>query len=195
MRMDRSQDRTAADVVNQLSEAELTDVLRRYGDERYAPRIARAIVRARAGHPIETTTELADIVRDAIPAPARRRGGHPARRTFQAIRIEVNSELDVLPAALDQAVDVLAPRGRVAVISYHSGEDRIVKNVLRQASTGGCTCPPGLPCTCGARPTLRLVRRGAWKPDDIEVAANRRAESARLRAAERLGDHDGPDAA
>jgi 16S rRNA (cytosine1402-N4)-methyltransferase len=195
MRMDRSQDRTAADVVNDLPEAELVSVLRRYGDERYAPRIARAIVHARAGHRIETTTELADLVRDAIPAPARRRGGHPARRTFQAIRIEVNSELEMLPAALDQAVDALAPGGRVAVISYHSGEDRIVKDALRQASTGGCTCPPGLPCACGARPTLRLVRRGAWRPDEIEVAANRRAESARLRAAEKLGDTDGPDAA
>jgi len=183
MRMDRSRPRTAADVVNGYDELALRRVLRQHGDERHAPRIARAIVAAR---PIATTTQLADVIRDAIPAPARRRGGHPAKRSFQAIRIEVNEELDVLPRALDQAVEALQPRGRCAVLAYHSGEDRIVKAKFRDAATGGCTCPPGLPCSCGATPVVRLLKRGAWKPDGDEVARNRRAESARLRAVEKL---------
>ena len=183
MRMDPDDTRTAADVVNSMPEADLARLLRTYGDERYAARIARAIVAAR---PIETTGRLADVVRDAIPAPARRRGGHPARRTFQAVRIEVNAELEVLPGALDAAVDLLAPGGRCVVLAYHSGEDRIVKERFRDAATGGCTCPPGLPCTCGARPLVRLLKRGAWKPSADEVAANPRAGSARLRAVEKL---------
>lgn len=190
MRMDRSRPTTAADVVNTYDEARLARVLRDYGDERYAHRIARAVVAAR---PLSTTAELAEVVRAAIPAPARRRGGHPARRAFQAIRIEVNQELDVLGPALDQAIDALRPHGRCVVLSYHSGEDRIVKERLRSAATGGCTCPPGLPCVCGARPRLRLLARGR-PPTPIEVARNRRAESARLRAAEKLGG-DGGDAA
>ena len=125
-------------------------------------------------------------MRDAIPAPARRRGGHPAKRTFQAIRIEVNRELEILPDAIDAAIDLTAPGGRVAVLSYHSGEDRIVKDRFRQAVTGGCTCPPGLPCVCEAVQTVRLLRPGAWKPTEAELRANPRAESARLRAAEKL---------
>ncbi|MCX7620960.1 MAG: 16S rRNA (cytosine(1402)-N(4))-methyltransferase RsmH [Acidimicrobiales bacterium] len=185
MRMDRSQGRTAADVVNTYGEAELASVLARFGDERYANRIARAIVAAR---PVTTTTQLAEVVRGAIPARARRRGGHPARRTFQAIRIEVNRELEVLPTAIDQAIDLLVPEGRLAVISYHSGEDRIVKERLRAAATGGCTCPPGLPCVCRAQPKVRLLWRGAIKPSPLEVARNPRAESARLRAAERVSE-------
>ena len=185
MRMDRRRGPTAATVVNEYPEAELASVLRRYGDERHAARIARAIVAAR---PVGTTGELAELVRDAIPAPARRRGGHPAKRTFQAIRIEVNDELAILPGALDAAVDVLAPGGRLAALSYHSGEDRIVKDRLREAETGGCTCPPGLPCVCGAVPKVRLLRRGGWVPDAAELSRNPRAESARLRAAERLAD-------
>jgi 16S rRNA (cytosine1402-N4)-methyltransferase len=183
MRMDPDEPRTAADVVNTLPEADLARLLRTYGDERHAARIARAIVAAR---PLHTTAELADVVRDAIPAPARRRGGHPARRTFQAVRIEVNQELAVLPGALDAAVDLLAPGGRCVVLAYHSGEDRIVKDRFREAASGGCTCPPGLPCTCGAEPKVRLLRRGAWKPSPDEVAANPRAGSARLRAVEKL---------
>jgi 16S rRNA (cytosine1402-N4)-methyltransferase len=183
MRMDPDEPRSAADVVNSLPEADLARLLRTYGDERHAPRIARAIVRAR---PILTTGQLATVVRDAIPAPARRRGGHPARRTFQAVRIEVNAELAVLPGALDAAVDLLAPGGRCVVLAYHSGEDRIVKDRFRTAATGGCTCPPGLPCTCGAEPRVRLLKRGAWKPSAEEVAANPRAASARLRAVEKL---------
>ena len=173
----------AGDVVNGYDEVRLAEVLAVYGDERHAGRIARAIVAAR---PIETTAQLATIVRDAIPAPARRRGGHPAKRTFQAIRIEVNRELAQLPGALDDAVGALAPYGRCAVLAYHSGEDRLVKDRFRWAATGGCTCPPGLPCVCDAVRTVRLVRPGAWKPSAAEVATNRRAESARLRVVEKL---------
>ena len=184
MRMDRTQATlTAADVVNSYDEHRLAQVLARYGEERYARRIARTIVGAR---PLHTTAELAELVRTAIPAPARRRGGHPARRTFQALRIEVNGELDVLAPALDAAIDRLAPGGRCVVLAYHSGEDRIVKERFREAATGACTCPPRLPCVCGARPTVRLVTRGARRPSDEEVARNHRAESARLRAVEKL---------
>jgi len=183
MRMDRSTGPTAADVVNTYDERELAGVLRQFGDERFAGRIARAVVAAR---PVTTTVELAEIVRSAIPAAARRTGGHPAKRTFQAIRIEVNRELDILPGAVDAAVEVLSPGGRIAVLSYHSGEDRIVKDRLRQAETGGCTCPPGLPCVCGAVATVRLLKRGGWTPSAAEIAENPRSESARLRAAQRL---------
>lgn len=182
MRMDRRQARTAADVVNGYDEAELASVLARHGDERYAARIARAIVGAR---PVTTTGQLAEIVRDAIPAPARRRGGHPAKRTFQALRIEVNDELDLLPRALDDALELLQPRGRCAVLSYHSGEDRIVKDRFTEAVTGGCTCPPRLPCACGAEPRARWVQRGR-RPRAAELERNPRAASARLRAVERL---------
>lgn len=185
MRMDTTTGPTAADVVNHYDEAELARVLRDLGDERFAGRIARAIV---ANRPVTTTAQLAEIVRDAIPAPARRKGGHPAKRSFQAVRIEVNAELEVLPTALDQAIELLAPGGRCVVLAYHSGEDRIVKERFRTASTGGCTCPPGLPCVCGATPSVRLLKRGAWKPSAAEIAANPRAESARLRAVEKLGD-------
>ncbi len=185
MRMDRSRARSARDVVNTYEEADLAGVLRRYGDERYAARIARAIVNAR---PVETTAELAAVAREAIPAPARRRGGHPATRTFQAIRIEVNDELAILAPSIDAAVDLLVPGGRVAVLAYHSGEDRIVKQRLRHAATGGCSCPPQLPCGCGARAgaSVRLLRPGGWKARAAEVAANPRAGSARLRVAEKL---------
>jgi 16S rRNA (cytosine1402-N4)-methyltransferase len=190
MRMDPSAPRTADDVVNRTSEAELARILREYGDERFATRVARAVVAAR---PVRTTRELAELVRDAIPAPARRRGGHPAKRTFQAIRIEVNDELRVLPVALHAAIDLLVAGGRIAVLSYHSGEDRIVKQVLREQETGGCTCPPHLPCACGATPVVRLLRRGGWTPSEREQAENPRSESARLRAAEKLpvGEVDG----
>ncbi|MBI2703754.1 MAG: 16S rRNA (cytosine(1402)-N(4))-methyltransferase RsmH [Actinobacteria bacterium] len=185
MRMDERQPRTAADVVNGYEEGELARVLRELGDERFAPRIAKAIVAAR---PLETTGQLADVVRSAIPAGARRTGGHPAKRSFQAIRIEVNEELTTLGDTIDGAVDLLQPRGRIAVLAYHSGEDRIVKDRLRNAETGGCVCPPGLPCVCGATPKVKLLRKGARKPTVAEVSANPRAESARLRAAERLED-------
>lgn len=185
MRMDVDQTWSAADVVNGYSVDQLTHVLRRYGDERFAHRIALAIVAAR---PIQQTAELAEIVVSAIPAPARRTGGHPAKRTFQAIRIEVNGELDVLAPALDAAIGSTVPGGRIAVLSYHSGEDRIVKERLRYAIDGGCTCPPELPCVCEAVQTVRLVRSIRRTPAPDEQVANRRAASARLRVVERIVD-------
>jgi 16S rRNA (cytosine1402-N4)-methyltransferase len=181
MRMDRTQDLTAHDVVNGYPADQLAGVLRNYGDERFSRRIADSIV---AHRPVETTAQLAEIVRDAIPAPARRTGGHPAKRTFQALRIEVNDELEALTSALDQAIDLLLPGGRCVVLSYHSGEDRIVKDRFRRAETGGCVCPPGLECVCGAEPQVRLLGRGAKKPTAAEVEANPRAASARRRAVE-----------
>ena len=184
MRMDTDATWSADDVVNGYDERRLADVIRRLGDERFAQRIARAIVAAR---PVESTTQLAEIVTSAIPAPARRTGGHPAKRTFQAIRIEVNGELDAIPDALDKAIDALAPGGRIAVLAYHSGEDRIVKDRIRQAETGGCECPPELPCVCGAVQTVRIVRGVAKRPGADEQARNRRATSARLRVAEKIG--------
>ena len=183
MRMDQSQPWSAADVVNGYPAAQLAKVLQQYGDERFAKRIANAIVAAR---PIESTTRLAEVVVSAIPAPARRTGGHPAKRTFQAIRIEVNGELEALPTALEAAVDHTVPGGRLAVLSYHSGEDRIVKATFRQAETGGCECPPELPCVCGAIHTVRLVRGVPRTPSATEQSTNRRAASARLRVVERI---------
>ena len=185
MRMDRTQPWSAADVVNGYEERELARIIRRYGDERFASRIAKAIVAAR---PIETTAELAGIVAAAIPAAARRTGGHPAKRTFQAIRIEVNSELDVLPGAIDQAIDATVPTGRIAVLTYHSGEDRIVKDRFRVAS-GQCDCPPGLPCVCGAVQTVRRIRVPRTPTAD-QADANPRARSARLRVVEKVAPSD-----
>jgi 16S rRNA (cytosine1402-N4)-methyltransferase len=185
MRMDRRQAFSAIDVVNEYSFSQLARVIQSYGEDRFARKIARAIVDAR---PIENTAHLADVVREAIPAAARRTGGHPAKRTFQAIRMEVNRELDQLAEALDGALSVLVPGGRMAVMSYHSLEDRMVKQRFREAETGGCVCPPGLPCVCGAVPTVRLLKRGAWTAGDDEVAANRRAESVRVRAVERIAE-------
>ncbi|MBS1838407.1 MAG: 16S rRNA (cytosine(1402)-N(4))-methyltransferase RsmH [Actinobacteria bacterium] len=181
MRMDRSQPLTASEVVNGYSYAQLARVIGTFGEERFASRIARAIIEAR---PIHDTEQLADVVRTAVPAATRRHGGHPAKRTFQAIRIEVNRELEQLAEGLDAAMAVLAPGGRMVVMSYHSLEDRIVKRAFHDAATGGCTCPPGLPCVCGAAPTVRLLKRGAWKASEDEVDANRRAESVRIRAIE-----------
>lgn len=183
MRMDQDQDWSATDVVNGYPVDRLAQVLRQYGDERFAHRIAAAIVAAR---PIETTNRLAEVVTSAIPAPARRTGGHPAKRTFQAIRIEVNGELDALPTALDEAIDRTVPGGRIAVLSYHSGEDRIVKANFRHHETGGCECPHDLPCVCDAVRTVRLVRGVPRQPSADEQATNRRAASARLRVVERI---------
>jgi 16S rRNA (cytosine1402-N4)-methyltransferase len=188
MRMDTEAPWSAADVVNGYDQRRLSDIIRRHGDERFAARIAAAIVDAR---PIETTTQLAEVVTSAIPAPARRTGGHPAKRTFQAIRIEVNGELEALPDALDKAIDALAPGGRIAVLSYHSGEDRIAKDRIRHAETGGCECPPELPCVCGAVQTVRVVRGIPKHPSDAEQARNRRASSARYRVAEKITDPAG----
>jgi len=180
MRMDTTESTTAADVVNQASEGEIAHLLREYSDEKFAGRIARAIIAAR---PIHTTAELADIVASAIPAPARRRGGHPAKRTFQALRISLNKELEILPNAIDSAVRRTQSGGRVAVLSYHSGEDRIIKARFKQHATGGCECPNNLPCGCGATSIVRLVRV-ASKPNAEEQLSNPRSSSARLRVAE-----------
>jgi 16S rRNA (cytosine1402-N4)-methyltransferase len=190
MRMDRSAGGGAAALLDETDEDELARILFEYGGERFSRRIAHRIVAAR---PLRTTGELVDVIKSAIPAPARRRGGHPAKRTFQAIRIAVNGELDLLPAALEQGIDVLVPGGRAVVLAYHSGEDRIVKDVFVRAASGGCTCPPGMPCVCGATPVVKLIRRGAAKPSAAEIAANPRAESARLRAVEKLPLAGGDD--
>ncbi len=185
MRMDRSHGRTAADIVNHADQRTLVDILRRNGDERHAVRIARAIV---ANRPFTSTAALAEVVRDAVPAPARRTGGHPARRTFQAIRIEVNDELTILADALGQAIDMLAPRGRCAVLAYHSGEDRIVKQVFRDAAGEVPPPRPDLPPPPDALASVRLLWRGARKPSAEEIERNPRAEAARFRAVEKLVD-------
>ncbi len=181
MRMDTTRGQSAADLVNTATVDELAALFVESGEGRFARRIARAIADAR---PVMTTDSLAAIVARSVPAPARRRG-HPARRVFQALRIAVNDELDQLARVLPAALDLLVPRGRMVVISYHSGEDRLVKAAFAEAVAGGCTCPPGLPCVCGAAPEHVLVFRGARKPSAAEVARNHRAESARLRAIER----------
>ena len=186
MRMDRSRDFSAHNVVNEYDVEALIDMLRRNADEKHAVRIARAIVAAR---PILTTAHLSEVVSNAIPAPARRRGGHPAKRTFQAIRIEVNAELDILPGAIRDAINLLAPGARLAVLTYHSGEDRIVKSVMRSAETGDCTCPPNLPCACGAQRTVSRVRI-AREASKSELERNPRASSARLRVVEKLRIED-----
>ncbi len=186
MRMNPTQPRTAASVLAEYSVTDLTRVLRVYGEERFAQRIASAIVARRAVAPLTTTGELAALVADAVPAAARRKGsGHPAKKTFQAVRIEVNAELDVLRAALPAAVDALALKGRIAVLSYHSLEDRLTKQTLAAAATS--QLPAGVPVVPEEyQPTLRLLTRGAEKADPAEVVANPRARSARLRAAERI---------
>ena len=185
MRMDQSGPLTAADVLNTYPAAQLARVLREYGEERFARRIADAVVRERAKTPLTSTLRLSEIVRDSIPAPARRTGGHPAKRTFQALRIEVNGELEALRLALPTALDAVAVGGRIAVLAYHSLEDRMVKQALTAAAAD--TTPPGLPVQlAAARPRFRLLTRGAEKPTAAELAANPRAASARLRAAERV---------
>ena len=183
MRMDPTVGRTAADVVNTSDEDTLVQLFADNGETRFARRIARAVIAAR---PITTTGQLADVVRAAIPAATRRTGGHPARRVFQAVRIAVNEELDQLATGLEAALDLLRPGGRCVVISYHSGEDRLVKSTFTSAATDDCHCPPGLPCVCGADPRFRLVVRGSRRPGDEEVTRNRRSEAARLRVVERL---------
>jgi 16S rRNA (cytosine1402-N4)-methyltransferase len=185
MRMDQSGPLTAADVLNTYPAARLARVLREYGEERFARRIADAVVRERATTPLTSTLRLSEIVRDSIPAPARRTGGHPAKRTFQALRIEVNGELEALRAALPAALGAVAVGGRIVVLAYHSLEDRMVKQALVAAAAD--TTPVGLPVQLAAgRPRFRLLTRGAEKPTTAEVAANPRAASARLRAAERV---------
>ena len=185
MRMDPTAEVSAASLVSDLREQELETVFRRYGEERFARSIARAIVRRRSREPFERTGQLVDVIRAAIPAPARFGEGHPAKRVFQALRIAVNDELGQLEQALPAAVDMLRPQGRIAVISFHSLEDRIVKRFFR-AESRGCVCPPDFPvCACGREPVLRVVTPRAVRPSPAEIAANPRAASARLRVAER----------
>jgi 16S rRNA (cytosine1402-N4)-methyltransferase len=183
MRMDPSQQLDAASIVNTWPERELMEIFRRYGEERYAKQIARAIVRRRKEEPFERSGELVDVIKGAIPAPARFGEGHPAKRVFQALRIAVNDELGSLEEALPAAFELLRPGGRLAVIAFHSLEDRIVKHFLRERERG-CTCPPDFPvCVCGHEPELRAIQRRPIRPSGAEVAANPRAASARLRAA------------
>ncbi|MBV9794230.1 MAG: 16S rRNA (cytosine(1402)-N(4))-methyltransferase RsmH [Actinobacteria bacterium] len=185
MRMDQSAELTAEEVVNRYPAAELARVLREYGEERFARRIADALVRERAKAPVTSTARLSEIVRDSIPAAARRTGGHPAKRTFQALRIEVNGELAVLGRALPAALGLLSVGGRIAVLAYHSLEDRVVKRELVSAAAD--TTPPGLPVPLpDSGPQFRLLTRGAQRPTPEELTANPRAASARLRAAERI---------
>ena len=186
MRMDGRADKTAYDVVNTYSEFDLRRILFDYGEERFAPRIASRLVQARAEKPIETTGELTAIIKSAIPAAAREGGHHPAKRSFQAIRIEVNAELDVIRPALEAAAKRLNPGGRMAVITFHSLEDRIVKQTFADMASG-CTCPRGLPvCVCGKTPTVRIISRKPVLPDGEELASNPRSRSAKLRIAEKL---------
>jgi len=185
MRMDPSAEYSAADVLATAGERELETIFRRYGEERYARQIARGIVRRREEAPIVRTGQLVDVVRASIPAPARFGEGHPAKRVFQALRIEVNHELESLDVGLPAAFEMLRPGGRLAVISFHSLEDRIVKRFLRDR-VRGCTCPPEFPvCVCGREPEARLLTRKPIRPSAREIDLNARATSARLRAAVR----------
>lgn len=187
MRMDRSGGRTAADVVNGYSEEELRRIIRDWGEEKFATSVAAAIVKRRAQSPIETTLQLADTVASAIPAAARHKEKqHPARRTFQAIRIEVNDELTLLEPSLESAISRLAPGGRAAVITFHSLEDRIVKNTMKRLESP-CTCPPDFPvCVCGKKPSVKVLTRKPILPAESELSDNPRARSAKLRVCEKL---------
>ncbi|MCR5583386.1 MAG: 16S rRNA (cytosine(1402)-N(4))-methyltransferase RsmH, partial [Eggerthellaceae bacterium] len=187
MRMDPGkQTLTAEEIINTYNAADLTRIIRTYSDEKWASRIAEFIVAARERERITTSDQLVEIIKAAIPASARRSGGHPAKRTFQALRIEVNSELDVLRSGLEAAIRWLAPGGRIAVISYHSLEDRIVKDTFAEYAKG-CTCPPDFPvCVCGNVPIVKVLTRKPVLPSDEEVARNARARSAKLRVAQKL---------
>ena len=190
MRMDTSAPLSAYEVVNTWSQEELRRILYEYGEERYAPAIAKAIVRARETAPVQTTLELVEVIKSAMPPAALREKQHPAKRSFQAIRIAVNGELDALPPMLRAAVDGLNPGGRLAVITFHSLEDRIVKRTLADLAKG-CTCPPEFPvCVCGRKPRVRLVNRKPVTADGAELADNPRARSAKLRVAEKCDPFD-----
>jgi 16S rRNA (cytosine1402-N4)-methyltransferase len=181
MRMDPSADVTAAGIVNEAAERDLATIFKRYGEERYARQIAKAIVRRRKERPFERTGDLVEVIKAAIPAPARFGDGHPAKRVFQALRIAVNDELGALATALPAAFSMLRPGGRLAVISFHSLEDRLVKRFMRDLEQG-CECPPDFPiCVCGKEPQLRATSRKAIRPSAAETAANPRSSSARLR--------------
>jgi 16S rRNA (cytosine1402-N4)-methyltransferase len=184
--MDPDQDLTASEIVNTWDERRLARVLRQYGEERYATQIGRAIVRVRRQEELTTTQQLVDTIKSAVPIPAQFAGGHPAKRTFQALRIAVNDELGQLEQALPEAWELLGPGGRLAAISFHSLEDRLVKRFLVERARG-CVCPPELPiCVCGREPEAELLNRRAVAPTPGEVAANPRSRSAHLRAARKL---------
>ena len=186
MRMDREQSLTAYEVVNNWPREELKSILYEYGEERYAPQIAAAIERVRTDHPIETTLELVDIIRSAMPPSALREKQHPAKRSFQAIRIAVNDELGAVETVMKKAVPLLNPGGRLAVITFHSLEDRIVKNAMAEAAKG-CTCPPSFPvCVCGKKPQVRIVTRKPIVSGEEELERNPRARSAKLRICEKI---------
>ncbi|SHF42111.1 16S rRNA (cytosine(1402)-N(4))-methyltransferase RsmH [Desulforamulus putei] len=186
MRMAPDQPFSARDLVNQLSEEELTDIIRRYGEERWAKRIASFIVAERKRQPITTTGKLVEVIKAAIPANARREGPHPAKRTFQALRIAVNHELDILSQAVQDAVEVLKPGGRICVITFHSLEDRIIKDTFKELANP-CTCPPSFPvCACGRQPQIKIITGKPIEPSREEVKNNPRARSAKLRIAEKL---------
>ncbi len=186
MRMDRSKGITAGDLVNKLPEEQLANLIYKYGEERFARRIAAFIVRQREKSAIMTTGQLVDIIKQAMPARFRREGPHPAKRTFQALRIEVNKELDVLVEALESMLNCLKPGGKVCVITYHSLEDRIVKDFFRDKAAH-CKCPKEFPiCICNKNPLIKLLKPGGITPSDLEIESNPRARSARLRIAERL---------
>jgi 16S rRNA (cytosine1402-N4)-methyltransferase len=185
MRMDPTSDLTAAEIVNGWDEREISQLLRGYGEERFSRQIARAIVRRRAREPFARTGDLVDVIKAAIPTPSRFGQGHPAKRSFQALRIAVNDELESLSEGLDHALELLAPEGRMTVISFHSLEDRIVKRFIRNQARG-CTCPPDFPiCVCGHEPLLRALTTRAVVPSVDERCVNPRSASAKLRAAER----------
>ncbi len=187
MRMDRSEGMTAYDIVNEYSKDELYRIIKSYGEERWASRIADFIVKARREKPIETTFELVEIIKAAVPASARRNGPHPAKRTFQAIRIEVNDELGGVKRAVDDFIDVLAPKGRLAIISFHSLEDRIVKDAYSERENP-CVCPPEIPiCVCGKKPEIRKINKKPIVPSESQEDENPRARSAKLRVCEKLG--------
>ncbi|SHK38741.1 16S rRNA (cytosine(1402)-N(4))-methyltransferase RsmH [Paramaledivibacter caminithermalis] len=186
MRMDRKNMLTAKDVVNTYSEEELYKVIKLYGEEKWALRISKFIVEARNDKEIETTGELVEIIKKAIPSGARRNGPHPAKRTFQAIRIEVNNELDILEETVKDIAEVLETGGRISVITFHSLEDRIIKNVYKELSKG-CICPPELPiCQCNNEPIFKIITRKPIYPSDREIENNPRSRSAKLRVAERI---------
>ena len=190
MRMDVSAPLTAYEVVNTWSFEELRRILTEYGEERYSSRIAKAIVTVRETAPIETTLQLVEVIKSAMPSAALREKQHPAKRSFQAIRIAVNGELDALPPMLSAAVEALNPGGRLAVITFHSLEDRIVKQTMKNLATG-CTCPPNFPvCVCGNKPKIRLVSRKPIVSGETELEENPRARSAKLRVAEKCDPFD-----
>lgn len=186
MRMDMTTDFSAMDIINGYSKEELLRVIRDYGEEKWASRIAEFIVRERNSKPIETTFELVDIIKAAVPAAARREGPHPAKRTFQAIRIEVNKEIEILKNAVNDCISVLKPGGRLCIITFHSLEDRIVKNVYKERENP-CTCPPGFPiCVCNKKPDIKIITRKPVVPREEEIESNPRSRSAKLRISEKI---------